>query len=262
MAPGEALPQPVAAEAVARPQPVAEAVAEAGQCGRGTRYAALLAESTALEVVPRAVEAFPWQGAPRKQDRAHMNCRLVRTDIRSRQWRGLPRQGCSGRSPAGSLQSPRGTEASRSPREQKYRCAIIGRSNQAEQRNFAVAPGGARRSGLSLEDDIMANKHRGEIAASLGGRTRTLVLTLGALAELESAFGADDLVALAERFGSGRLSARDLVRIIGAGLRGAGEVVSDDEVAAMSADGGAPGFVRIAAELIAATFDDTAAVTS
>ncbi len=60
---------------------------------------------------------------------------------------------------------------------------------------------------------------------------RTLVLTLGALAELEAAFGADDLVALTERFGAGRLKARDLTRIIGAGLRGAGEAVSDDEVA-------------------------------
>lgn len=102
----------------------------------------------------------------------------------------------------------------------------------------------------------MANRHRGEIAAELGGRSRTLVLTLGALAELEAAFGAGDLVALAERFGSGRLSARDLVRIIGAGLRGAGEAVSDDEVAAMTASGGAAGFVAIAAELIAATFGE------
>ncbi len=102
----------------------------------------------------------------------------------------------------------------------------------------------------------MPNTYRGEIAAELGGKQRTLVLTLGALAELECAFGAADLVALAERFGSGRLSARDLMRIIGAGLRGAGESVSDDEVAAMAADGGAAGYVRIAADLIAATFDD------
>lgn len=104
----------------------------------------------------------------------------------------------------------------------------------------------------------MANLHRGEIAAELNGRSRTLVLTLGALAELEAAFGAGDLVALTERFGSGRLSARDLVRIIGAGLRGAGEAVSDDEVAAMTASGGAAGFVAIAAELIAATFGEGA----
>ena len=105
----------------------------------------------------------------------------------------------------------------------------------------------------------MPNRHRGEVAAELGGRQRTLVLTLGALAELESAFGADDLVALAERFGSGRLSACDLTRIIAAGLRGAGEAVTDDDVSSMTAEGGAAGFVRIAAELIAATFDDGAA---
>lgn len=102
----------------------------------------------------------------------------------------------------------------------------------------------------------MANRHRGEIEAEIGGASRTLVLTLGALAELEAAFGADDLVALTERFGSGRLKARDLTRIIAAGLRGAGEAVSDDEVAAMAVDGGAQGYVRIAAELIAVTFGE------
>lgn len=103
----------------------------------------------------------------------------------------------------------------------------------------------------------MPNIYRGEISADIGGRRRTLVLTLGALAELESAFGANDLMALAERFGTGRLSSRDLTKIIAAGLRGAGEAVSDDEVAAMTVDGGAAGYVRVAADLIAATFDDT-----
>lgn len=102
----------------------------------------------------------------------------------------------------------------------------------------------------------MANKHRGEIEAELGGAKRTLVLTLGALAELEDAFGADDLGALTERFASGRLKARDLTRIIAAGLRGAGEVVTDEQVAAMAVDGGAQGYVRIAAELITATFGE------
>jgi len=56
--------------------------------------------------------------------------------------------------------------------------------------------------------------------------------------------------------GAGRLSARDLVAIIGAGLRGAGEAVSNDEVAAMTAPHGAAGFVRIASDLLAATFGD------
>jgi hypothetical protein len=100
----------------------------------------------------------------------------------------------------------------------------------------------------------MPNLHRGEIEAELGGKKRRLVLTLGALAELEAAFGAGDLVALAERFGTGRLKALDLVRIVGAGLRGAGEAVSDDEVAAMTVAGGAEAYVRIAAALITATF--------
>ena len=102
----------------------------------------------------------------------------------------------------------------------------------------------------------MANRYRGEIEAEIGGSRRTLVLTLGALAELEAAFGADDLVALTERFGNGRMKARDLTRIIGAGLRGAGATVTDEEVAAMAVEGGAQGYVRIASALIQATFGD------
>jgi hypothetical protein len=107
----------------------------------------------------------------------------------------------------------------------------------------------------------MANRYRGEIDAELGGRQRVLVLTLGALAELETAFGAEDMVTLAERFGAGRMKARDLTRIIAAGLRGAGESVTDDEVAAMTTPDGAQGYVRIAAELIAVTFGAEDAVS-
>lgn len=104
----------------------------------------------------------------------------------------------------------------------------------------------------------MANRYRGEIEAELGGVKRTMVLTLGALAELEDAFGAEDLVTLTERFATGRLKARDLTRIIGAGLRGAGEAISNDEVSQLVVDDGAQGYVRIAAALIAATFGDAA----
>ena len=100
----------------------------------------------------------------------------------------------------------------------------------------------------------MANRLRGEIEAEIGGERRTLCLTLGALAELESAFGAGDVIALAERFQRGGLSARDLVIIIACGLRGAGAGVSDEEVAAMRAPGGLESYVKIAADLIAATF--------
>jgi hypothetical protein len=101
---------------------------------------------------------------------------------------------------------------------------------------------------------MSANRRRGEVAATIGGRERKLCLTLGALAELEASFGADDLVALAGRFDGGKLSARDIIRIIGCGLRGGGEAVSDDEVAGLTMDGAAAGFARLAAELLHATF--------
>jgi hypothetical protein len=100
----------------------------------------------------------------------------------------------------------------------------------------------------------MPNPHRGEIEARLDGRPYTLCLTLGALAELEHAFGEEDMLALAERFQSGRLSARDAVRIVGAGLRGGGHDIPDDAVARMQADGAAAGFVDIVARLLTATF--------
>ena len=58
------------------------------------------------------------------------------------------------------------------------------------------------------------------------------------------------MLSLAERFQSGRLSARDAQRIIGAGLRGAGNDISDEAVGRMQADGGAAGFVDIVARLL------------
>lgn len=105
----------------------------------------------------------------------------------------------------------------------------------------------------------MANLHRGEIAATFDGVSHRLVLTLGALAELEAAFGDTDMLALASRFESGRLSAKDCVRVIGAGLRGAGYTLSDNDVAQMQADGGAAGFVDAVARLLNATFGGSGA---
>ena len=104
----------------------------------------------------------------------------------------------------------------------------------------------------------MKNRHpnhrRGEISAVLDGKEYILCLTLGALVELESAYGGEDLLQLAARFETGRIMAGDAIRIIGAGLRGAGENISDDKVAGMSVEGGALGFVRIVARLLTATF--------
>lgn len=101
---------------------------------------------------------------------------------------------------------------------------------------------------------MSVNRRRGEVEAELDGRMLRLCFTLGALAELEAAYHADDLSALVERFSTGRLAARDLARIIGAGLRGAGNVVTDAEVEAMQTPGGAAGFAAIAGDLLAATF--------
>lgn len=102
----------------------------------------------------------------------------------------------------------------------------------------------------------MANARRGEIAATLGGKQRRLVLTLGALAELEAGFGVEGLAGLGERFATGRLAARDLAAIIGAGLRGAGEAITDAEAAALTHPDGLPGYVATVAALLVATFGE------
>ena len=59
---------------------------------------------------------------------------------------------------------------------------------------------------------------------------------------------------LSERFVGGRVSARDLTAIIGAGLRGGGNAVTDDDIARMSIEGGLRGAADIAARLLRATF--------
>jgi hypothetical protein len=104
----------------------------------------------------------------------------------------------------------------------------------------------------------MANAQRGEISAVFEGEERTLCLTLGALAELEARLQAGDLVGLSERFSSGRVSARDLTAIIGAGLRGGGNAVTDDDLARMAIEGGLKGAAGIAARLLRATFGEAA----
>ncbi len=100
----------------------------------------------------------------------------------------------------------------------------------------------------------MTNPHRGEISAHLGGKTWTLVLTLGALAELEHAYGGEDLLAIAQRFEQGRIRATDAIKVIGAGLRGAGQDISDGDVAKLTSDQGAVGYMQVVADLLKATF--------
>ncbi len=100
----------------------------------------------------------------------------------------------------------------------------------------------------------MINCHRGETALMVDGEALPMRLTLGALAELEQAFSVDSLPELGERFAGGKLSARDVTRILAAGLRGAGSSVSADQVASLSFDGGLNGAIRAAIALLDATF--------
>ena len=100
----------------------------------------------------------------------------------------------------------------------------------------------------------MTNPRRGEVALTLGADRYTLCLTLGALAELEAAFGVEDLSALAERFGSGRLSSRDLLVLLAAGLRGGGHALTDADVAALPLADGIEPVAQALAELLVATF--------
>lgn len=101
-----------------------------------------------------------------------------------------------------------------------------------------------------------ANHRRGEVEAVFDGEPRRLALTLGALAELEAAFGVADLTALAERFETGRLAAGDVVKILGAGLRGGGADLANADVARLTHEQGAAGFVRAVADLLRATFGE------
>ena len=67
----------------------------------------------------------------------------------------------------------------------------------------------------------MCNGARGEVAAELADRERTLCLTLGALAEIETGLALGSVSELPARMGG--LSARDLMVVLAALLRGGGE---------------------------------------
>ena len=54
------------------------------------------------------------------------------------------------------------------------------------------------------------------------------------------------------------MSARDLTAIIGAGLRGGGNAITDDDLARMAIEGGLKGAAEIAARLLRATFGEAA----
>ena len=105
----------------------------------------------------------------------------------------------------------------------------------------------------------MANRIRGEVPLELGGRRYTLCLTLGALAELEDALRAGDLAGLAERFGDGRLSARDLIALLGAALRGGGHEIDAEAVARLPLAGGLEAVTAALGAVLLAAFGEAEA---
>lgn len=100
----------------------------------------------------------------------------------------------------------------------------------------------------------MANPYAGEVALVIDGERRALKLTLGALAEMESALGADSLVALVERFEGGRFSTRDVLALILAGLRGGGWQGGAEALLCAEIEGGPVVAARAAAQLLARAF--------
>ena len=100
----------------------------------------------------------------------------------------------------------------------------------------------------------MANPFAGEVALTLDGQPMTLKLTLGALVQLEQALGADSLVALVERFETGRFSARDVMAVVLAGLHGAGHTIRAQDLLAAEIVGGPMAAARAAAQVLARAF--------
>lgn len=100
----------------------------------------------------------------------------------------------------------------------------------------------------------MENPWAGEVSLVIDGEARVLKLTLGALAELEAAMGTDTVVALAERFEAGGFSARDVVALIVAGLRGGGWRGSAGDLLSAEIASGPVAAARAAGLLLARAF--------
>lgn len=100
----------------------------------------------------------------------------------------------------------------------------------------------------------MVNPHASEVAVVIDGERHVCKLTLGALAELEATLGEDSLVALVERFEAGRISSRDVLALIVAGLRGGGWAGTASDLVSAEIAGGPVAAATVAAELLARAF--------
>lgn len=101
---------------------------------------------------------------------------------------------------------------------------------------------------------MMANPFAGEVRLVIDGKAHVLKLTLGALAELEAALEAGSVIEMVERFEAGRFSARDLMALIVAGLRGGGWPGDRADLLGAEIEGGLPGAAKAAGQLLARAF--------
>ncbi len=92
------------------------------------------------------------------------------------------------------------------------------------------------------------------MALTVDGQCHRMKLTLGALAELEEQLDEPSLVALVERFEGGAFSTRDVLALLGAGLRGGGVALDPDALGRAEIEGGPMAAAQAAAELLARAF--------
>ena len=92
------------------------------------------------------------------------------------------------------------------------------------------------------------------MALVIDGQQHVARLTLGALAELEEALEEGSLIDLVQRFEGNNFSSRDVLALIGAGLRGGGADISAKQLFHAQIEGGPMAAARAAAELLARAF--------
>lgn len=101
----------------------------------------------------------------------------------------------------------------------------------------------------------MVNAWASEVEVRLNGVAYRAKLTLGALAELETALAAGSLIDLVVRFENGAFGGRDVLAVLLAGLRGGGEWRGQEsEFLTAEVEGGPLGAARLAAQLLARAF--------
>ncbi|TCS63804.1 gene transfer agent family protein [Primorskyibacter sedentarius] len=100
----------------------------------------------------------------------------------------------------------------------------------------------------------MTNPWRGEVALEIEGVQHQLRLTLGALAELEAGLESGSLMDLVSRFESGKVSSRDVLALVVAGLRGGGWQGRASDLLSAEITGGPMAAARAAAELLTRAF--------